>query len=622
MGASLSNIVQPRSDPPHSTPTPRQGFLASRQPRLASSPALQTFLSTAESLQILASYLHPITTWSIYETYGRSSVARPPPTRLAFSHPDIPAIAGFAQRTFAWGPKYTVGRMRNLAWKGMLLRHLRQYSRTAPLDPRDRHEEGGSAGLEVDDLDLPLIKIHSERRHAITGQRLEYRLEWDPTALAQLAESGVDPVLNVGPGFDEPLDPTEEPSPSRDEDDNDDEDLVPASPYATSLAALQAQAGREAEAEAEGEGAGDEEGGNHGPCPPSPSKRKARPPPPDPYSSLRDWVLSDRLAATSRGQELIDEYQARIRGKKKKGTQSKVKAKAPANQPCINALFPAQKSASSNSSSSSALKLPPKEKGLLKLPPKEKGLLKLPSKEVTAPPPGCSSSSSRKEEDIAAIPTKRPSQGDCDAASSSSPGRLNLLPKRTFGRTQSGPATLGSTPPPRSQPVGSRNAQTTMAQTQTQTQRQRQTMARRSSFDVDVDVALHETNDDDEEEADCSLPDALELLRSIADPNRRAALEASSPDSSPDVVLAKRKGRRGGGGGSATHACAHARSGESSAPISMGSSTTFSSRSDDGFEILLSAPAPAPTTAMARKVGGLRVRGGRKSDAIVLSDSD
>lgn len=452
-----------------------------------------------------------------------------------------------------------------------MLRHLRHHSRTAVSDVRDfrRAEESADGGTEAEQqLQIRMIKIHSERHHAVTGKRLEYRVEWDPTALAKVAESGVDPTLNVGAGFDEALDEDEAVG-------SDDAELVPASPYQVSLAALAANEG--------------------GSCPPSPTKRKAKPPP-DPYSPVRDWVLADRLAATRHGQALIEEYCSKTAGKKAACTaaaKTKAAKQAQAKQPGIDGVFSSQKATGSLKlppKEKGLLKLPPKEKGLLKLPPKDKGLLKLPPKEPDARRATSSSAAlPSSTEDSAApstLPAKRPS-------TSNTPERLSL-PKRTFGRTQSGPATLGSSSPP--QPPPPMPAPTAPAQrARLRVGSQTAAPARRNSVNFD---------EDDSDEADCSLPDAMELLRSIADPNRgRGPAESSSCDSSPDVVLSKRQAARA----------------RMQASAAKGSSTTFTSRrggqsneGDDGFEIVVSAAVTARAKA----------RGARKSDAIILSDSE
>ncbi|CAO1626541.1 unnamed protein product [Sympodiomycopsis kandeliae] len=333
----------------------KQGFLARKQQKLAHSEEFQALLTTPESLEVLASYVTPVTTWSLSEEGAVSSSSHPPirpPRRLKFKEPNMTAVATFAQRTFAWGPKATVGRMRNVMWKGLAVRELRRLQMVE--EEQNRNKTSGE-NLESR---YPLLTIHSERRHITTGNLLEYRVEWDPTPLAQAAQAGIDPLLNVGPGFDEPYPDDYVPPSTRfanepllscqhanaphragsragsrspmatseDDTSTEEDERPPRSPYGITLST----------------GQGDDEEED-----PPPGKQRTARPPPDPFSSLRSWIISDRLESCTSGRTLIKEYKDRLANKGSKKRSGSVNKRPlpprPANQPPINVLFRPEK---------------------------------------------------------------------------------------------------------------------------------------------------------------------------------------------------------------------------------------------------------------------------------------
>ena len=121
------------------------GFLTKRQKSLAQSSEMKTFLDTAESLEVLGSYCEPITSWTLLE--GSSQSTGRQTARPKFAQPDIAAIASFSQRMFARGPRATVGRLRNVLWKGVVLQDLRSSD----------HDGIASSAIR---------RIHAERRDA------------------------------------------------------------------------------------------------------------------------------------------------------------------------------------------------------------------------------------------------------------------------------------------------------------------------------------------------------------------------------------------------------------------------------------------------------------------------
>ncbi|CAO1622697.1 unnamed protein product [Jaminaea pallidilutea] len=570
--------------------TNRQGFLSTRQVKLAQSDAFKTLLESPESLEVLASYVHPVTTWSLYHNgIGPSQSMRPPPRSLRFEDPSLPAMAAFAQRTFAWGPKATVGRLRNVAWKGFLLTSLREQS------------QGGSSPCNSSRLDIELVQVHSERRHQATGLLLEYRLEWNPRHLALEAEKGIDPLLNVGPGYDEPF-----------PEDNE-------GGSSTSRVASPMSGASEAE-EDEDEEAAMPPSSLYG-WTPSPSKRKAKPPP-DPYSHLRTWVLAERLLSTPRGRQLVDEYRQAKAGGSKKPRAKKTSARAalPASQRTIDSIFFTQKPSSKPSSN-----MVKASKGSAPKPP-------------TAPLT------------YANPATPVPSQKD-------QAGDALQLPSRSFGRTQSSPAATMGVP-------------VEAGALDTITSRRRGSVA--SLFDDDCFPPYrsdHASEDDDnsvlcvspprrslrvrgqealpsssqpaprspnKEDPDCSLPDAMQMLKDMANPHRRSAmmLSSSSVDSSPDVAASKQKQtqkrmkriarpdlREGSSPphGSKSAVAQHREDADLTEDAKTATKETSQSRSFTRFRPRDKA---SPTALGTSAVNGARRRGGRKSDAIVLSDTE
>lgn len=94
----------------------------------------------------------------------------------------------------------------------MLLQNLRNRSAVARSEKEVRsfyNCEGAdfSCRRVADDsatgLGAILFKIHSECTHATTDNLLDYRVEWDPSFFARVAQKGINPMLNVGLGYDE-----------------------------------------------------------------------------------------------------------------------------------------------------------------------------------------------------------------------------------------------------------------------------------------------------------------------------------------------------------------------------------------------------------------------------------
>lgn len=434
--------------------TNKQGFLSRREAKLARSEAFKSILSTDESLEVLASYIHPVTTWSLMDEPGTSEEAprSRPPTKLKFRKPNVTAMASFAQRTFAWGPKATVGRLRNVAWKGLLLRELLEdagyiENRSSRLDRVLSSEEDEEEASTRSSGDSHLLAIRSERRHASTGSLLEYRVEWDPSRYARLAEKGIDPMLNVGPGYDEDF-PEDMPNPSqasvRSSPDSDSDEAPPCSPYGLTL-------------------------GTADGCPPSPSRRKAKSPP-APYSSLRTWILADRLEDSVRGRQLIREYTEGLAAKKTKSKASKTKSTTKATgrqttltgrtrsgpaatQRSIDSVFSSQKA------STSRVMAPAKPKSTQPRPAQaalsdseasdQAPVAPITNKPLARPASRLSSSESDSAPARRSGPPSSPhrptsSQNRGPPASPLKQTLLNFSPSpRTFSRTQSGPATLG-----------------------------------------------------------------------------------------------------------------------------------------------------------------------------------
>lgn len=639
--------------------TNKQGFLNGRHPKLAQSEAFKSFLGTQDALEVLASYVFPVTTWSLAEEEnGSSSTATGSSARrkLKFRDPDLSAMASFAQRTFAWGPKATVGRLRNVAWKGLLLQELRR-GRVVRMDCQSDAEDEPMAS-KAKALQLEMLKIHGERRHAGTGQLLEYRLEWSPRPLAEAAEKGIDPLLNVGPGYDEDF-PEDMPPPSQsssrhttDAEDTE-EELPPCSPYGLNLVAP-------------------------GGCPPSPSKRKAKPPP-NPYSNVRTWILADRLVANEVGKSLVEDYRQALLSKEKAKSSKKtttaktkpaaMKRAAGAGYTRIDSIFSSRKGSA---------------------PPASQHLAKggVSSRLVPIVPLPATSDSEPCEDD--ALGHLRSTLAP--AAAPASIASINVFSNRTFGRTQSGPASFSQPAVHQGAPAedGSddddtfvlysgdedpanvtltishhpRRAQagSTAEPVQKTSTAKRPVSHKPSSAIASSDTEICRGTGADEADPDASLPDAMEFLRTIRQRSKALPIE-SSP--SPRRVRVKRA-KRGTGlrEGSPPPSITAVRTGAASRPARSlsaqeggptpkqqqqqqlaprGHKRSDDSDGDDGF-VLMDAPSTSAYlhgSGSGQGTGGTRfyskalqersaggrtnrapVRGGRKSDAIVLSDSD
>lgn len=613
--------------------TNRQGFLATRHVKLADSDALRNFLGTKEALEVLASYLHPRTSWT-REGLQDDQALPALPTRLKFSEPDLPKMAAFAQRTFAWGPKTTVARLRNVAWKGMLLRSLRNRAVSAPrahVNTASLHraecssdEEKSHDDDESSPLTVTLLQIHSERTHPDTGKMLEYRIEWDPSSFARAAEKGIDPFLNVGPGYDEPF-PDGSSSERQQLVDPEDEE---AADFA--LGFSQSKGDTESTTELRA--------------------RKTRSLP-DPYSSLRSWVLAERLRSTTPGRSLIQDYERTKAAKSKRG-------KGATSTRNTTRETPASSSTSKRATKAKGAAVPHRRIDSIFFGSKAS----LPRGSKTGATAKCVTatdlSQHRATEQIGLQP---------DSATASQVGHtvphetLRVSQReRTFGRTQSGPAVMQS--PARNVPSIALPVR------------------RRASIEIleEDESLLSPTRPVDDtigdhflsaQDPDSSLPDGFDLLRSLS----HKADQQQSPDSSFELMspkgyaasaaalqekkrarlenMAHRRGLRDGSGSPQSQrarpaagvqtSCATI---EAAAPSIVSSSrpravplahplpdhsrsrgTIFISR-----KAVIRVPETIPlmeTSAPSQKAkcsvsSGRKARGARKSDAIVLSDSD
>ena len=304
--------------------TNSRGHLQRKSPTLAKS-----IDEDFPDVEVLLSYTNPITSEEKGRGHKNAVVDWD-------KEPDLGRIAGLCEMYFEWGIKHIIiKRFRTVLWPFAVLRILRRaallkdkHTRTAasvtnPIltTPRRNGKEqrappgtpssmiakhfstmtldsprGGRRGIEDEDEERLIVKIHSSRQHVSTDEVLEYRLEIAPAQLVRLCEAGVKGLRTALPP-----DLSDE-----DEDDEDDED-------------------------------GKKKGG-----------KKAKNPPPDPMSHLRIWLPACMVKMVE--PELVEEFEGTQRKKadkkagKGRGTLAAgTKAK---KLPAVAALIEKEESAS------------------------------------------------------------------------------------------------------------------------------------------------------------------------------------------------------------------------------------------------------------------------------------